>query len=176
MDMEDRVTKNSDGRNWIDALPEHVAWVVVAANCRPCQGTQPQHRLGAIHHKPRMHLDCNLHSVLRSERSVLYPVWCDHLIPLPFQNIAIVGWPGTSDPVRRRGQRRISGTTGKIHHNRDAQFFCQQNRLAAHLTGLLCPLRVRMQCITVTTESTDGRTVVCQPALELTECGAILEQ
>ena len=35
MNVEDRVTKNSDGRDWIDTLPEHVAGIVVAANGRP---------------------------------------------------------------------------------------------------------------------------------------------
>src|ERR1700754_2932365 len=91
MNMEDRLAKNSDSRNWIDTLPEHVARVVVASNSRTCQRTQSQHCLGAIHDNPRMHLHRDLYSVLRSEPSVLYPVWRDYLVPLPFQNFAIVG-------------------------------------------------------------------------------------
>src|SRR5258707_11326147 len=105
--------------------------------------------------------------MLRSERRVFYPVRRNHLVPLPLQNVAIVGRPGTSDPVRRSGLKRIPRATGKIHHNRYAKFFSQQNRPAAHFASLSRPVRVRMQRIAMATESADARTVVGQPALEL---------
>src|SRR6266481_2042844 len=35
MHVEDGIAENPDGGDWIDALPEHVAWVVVAANRQP---------------------------------------------------------------------------------------------------------------------------------------------
>src|SRR5260370_41618608 len=122
-----------------------------------------------------MHLHRNLYPMLRGKRRVFYPIRCDHFVPLPFQNVAVVGRPGTSDRVRRSGLKGISGATGKIHHNRPTEFFSQQNRLAAYLASLPRPICVRMQRIAVTTESANARTMVSQFALELSECGAALK-
>src|SRR5579884_1095889 len=50
--MENRIAQNTYRGDGINVLPEHMAWVIIAANGRPGNFAQPQQRLRTIQQNP----------------------------------------------------------------------------------------------------------------------------
>ena len=65
--VEDGIAQNADGGDGIDALPEHVAGIVVAADGVAGDRAQPQHGFRAVDDEAGMHLDGDLHAVILGE-------------------------------------------------------------------------------------------------------------
>ncbi len=74
VDVEDGIAQDADRLDGVDALPEHVARIVVAADAIARDGAQLQHRLRAVDDEPGMHFDGDLHAVIFGELAVLGPV------------------------------------------------------------------------------------------------------
>src|SRR5579872_495766 len=98
-----------------------------------------------------MHLDGNLYAMVGGELRVFLPIGGDHLIPLPVENYTEIRRPRAGNPVRSFGIRRVSGTSRKINHGRDAELFRKQNGLAADIPMLLTDGLIRMKRIAMTT-------------------------
>src|SRR5688500_8821023 len=62
MHMIDAIAELANGRNRIDALPEHMARIVVAADRLAGDGAQLQHRLRRVADEARMHFDGDANS------------------------------------------------------------------------------------------------------------------
>ena len=84
-----------------------------------------------------MHLDGDADAVVGGELAVLGPVGRDDFVPLPVEDVEIVGRPGAGDPVGRGGFGRVAGAAGEIDDDGDAEFFRQQDGLAADV-AVLC--------------------------------------
>ena len=85
-----RIAQDADGRDGIDALPEHVAGIVVAADAGAGDGAQLQHGFGAVDDEAGMHLDRDLDAVIGGELALLGPVGDDLLLPLPLQDLEVI--------------------------------------------------------------------------------------
>ena len=77
VDVKDGVAQHADGGDGVDALPEHVAGVEVAADRGAGDGAQAEHGFRAVDDEARMHLDGDLHAMIGGEFAVLGPVGCD---------------------------------------------------------------------------------------------------
>src|SRR5579862_164479 len=102
-----------------------------------------------------MHFDRDLHAMIGGEAAVLFPERRDLLIPLPFENVEVLGGPRTGEPVREAGAVAIAGAAGEIDDYRDAEAFGKQDRLAAHLAMRLAGFAIGMQGVPVATERAD---------------------
>src|SRR5206468_7298020 len=85
VDVEDCVTQDSNGFDRVDALPEHVAWILIATDAVAGNGAELQHRLRTVNNKAGVHLNCDLYSMIFGELAVLDPIWSDFLLPLPVE-------------------------------------------------------------------------------------------
>src|SRR5580704_12691810 len=149
--VENCALEYADGANRIDTLPEEMARIEVATYAGSCDGAQPEHRLRAIDYEPRVHFDGDLHAMVSGELRVLGPIGRDDLVPLPVEDLAVVGRPGAGDPVGSSGVRRIAGASGEVDYHRDTQHLGEQDGLAAHLPVLLRAGSIGMQRVAVTT-------------------------
>src|SRR5436190_21228887 len=116
-----------------------------------------------------MHFDSDLHPVIGSEFGVFDPVRGHHFVPLPVENHAILGRPGTRHPIGRDSVRRVPRASGKVDNYRNSQLFGEQNGLATYLTILTRACLVGMQWIAVTTQGADAGTAVTQDFLKVSE-------
>ncbi len=103
-------------------LPKHVAGIVVAADVVAGNGAELKHGFRAVNDEPGMHLDRDFYAVVAGEFSVLGPVRRDLLFPLPIEDIKILRGPRTGHPIRVFRIIAIAWTTGKINHDRNAEF------------------------------------------------------
>src|SRR5277367_1531141 len=133
VNVEDGAFEYANGSNGINALPEKMAGIEVAAYAGSRDGAQLEHRFWAIHDKSGMHFDGDFHTMVGRKLRVLHPVRRDHFAPLPVQHLQVVGRPRTRHPVGGRRVRRIAGTSGEINHNGDAELFREQDSLSAHV-------------------------------------------
>jgi hypothetical protein len=159
----------------IDALPEEMAGIEVASHAGSGDGAQPEHGFRAVDDESWMHFDGDLHAMVGGEFSMLDPVGRHHFVPLPVENLEVVGRPGASDPVRSSRVRRVAGTAGEIHDHRDAEPFGEQDGLAAHFLVEFGAGFIGMQRVAVATERADGCAMIGQHLLKFGEGGAILE-
>ena len=155
--------------NRIDALPEHVAGIVVAADARASDGAQLQQSLRAIGDEAGMHFDGDLDAVILGELRVPGPIGRHLLLPLPIQSLQIFGRPRTGDPVRILGVVAIARAAGEIDHHGHAQLFGQAHGLAAGFLESFCEGRVRMQRISMTAQRADGKAAIFEFQLELAQ-------
>jgi len=58
-----------------------------------------------------MHFDRDLHAVVGGELRVLNPIGRDYFVPLPVQDLVIVGTSRARDPVGSGGVERIAGAS-----------------------------------------------------------------
>ena len=150
VNMIDAVVQHADGGDRIDALPEHMARVVIAAHRFAGDGAQFQHRLRAVDHEAGVHLDGDLHAVIRGEPGMPGPVRRHNLVPLPGEQFQILRRPRTRHPVRVFGFRRIARAAAEIDHHRYAQFLGQPDRPLADVLIVPGAVFIRMQRIAVT--------------------------
>src|SRR5438270_7229563 len=106
--MEDGVAKDPYRSDWIDALPEHVARIIVTTDRWARNVPQLQERFGAIDYEAGMHLDGDSNAMRGCDTRPLAPIGCDHLLPLPAQHVAVLWRPWASDPVGSFRIRRIA--------------------------------------------------------------------
>src|SRR5438045_3349095 len=99
MHVEDGVAQHANRRDRIDALPEHVARIVIAADAFAGDLAQLEHGFGTVDHEPRMHFDRDLYAVILGELADFGPVRSNLLLPLPFQDVEILWRPWTRHPV-----------------------------------------------------------------------------
>src|ERR1700757_3239338 len=74
VDVEDRVSKNTDSCDGVNVLPEHMARIVIATNGRACDLAEAQQRLRAVDHKAGMHLDSDFYAMVRCKLCALRPI------------------------------------------------------------------------------------------------------
>jgi hypothetical protein len=150
VNMIDAVVQHADSGDRIDGLPEHMARVVITAHRFAGDGAQFQHRLRAVDHEAGVHLDSNLHAVIRGEPGMLRPVGRHNLVPLPGEELQILRRPRTRHPVRVFGFRRIARAAAEIDHHWYTQFLGQPDRPLADFLVVPGAVLVRMQRIAVT--------------------------
>ena len=83
VNVQDRIAQNPDGGNRVDALPEHVARVVITANRRTRDGPQFQHSFGIVDQESGMHLNGDSDAMIGGKTSVRGPIRSGYVIPLP---------------------------------------------------------------------------------------------
>ena len=142
---------------------------------RPGDGAQLEHRLGTVDHEARMHLDGDLDAVIGGELRVLRPIGRHHFVPLPLENLEIVGRPRAGDPVGPFGVRRIARAAAEIDHHRHAELLRQQDRLPAGFLVVLRALLVGMQRIAVAAQRADAEAVIGQLLLEVVQFARVVE-
>ena len=172
VDVEDGVLEHADGGDGIDVLPEHVAGIEIAADAGPGDGAQLEHGLRAVDDEAGMHLDGDLHAVVGGEFPVLAPVGSDDFVPLPVEDLEVVGRPRAGDPVGRGRVRGVAGASGEIDDDGDAELFGEQDRFATDFAVFLGARRVGMQRVAVAAERADADAVVFQDLLKFGE-GAV---
>ena len=175
MHVENRIAQNADGLDRIDALPEHMARIVVAADRRTGDRAQLQQRLRAIDDEAGMHLDRDLDAVIFRELRVPGPIGRDFLLPLPFEELPDIRAARAGDPVGILRAIAIAGASGKIDHHGHAEPLGQAYGLAAGFLKSFGEARVRMQRISVAAQRADGKAAILELLLEFAERRAIVE-
>jgi hypothetical protein len=116
--VEDGVAQDTNRRNRIDTLPEHVAGIVVAPDRRSGDRPEFQHRFRAVHDKSGMHLDCDLDAMFFRKLGMLGPIRNYLLFPLPVEDIQVFRRPGAGDPVRVLSVIAVTRAAGEIYDGR----------------------------------------------------------
>src|SRR5665213_940416 len=149
MYVKDAIPQHADGGDGVDALPEHMAGIVIATDRFPRNRAQAQHGFRVVNHEPGMHFDGDFHAVVSREPAVFLPVRRDAPLPLPLEQVEIFGWPRASDPVRIFSLVAVAGTSGEVDHHWDAQACGQFDRAAAYFPMRHANLPVGMERISV---------------------------
>src|SRR2546423_14156963 len=118
--MEDAIAQYTDSLYGIDSLPEHMAGIVVTSDAVSRNRTKLQHGLGAIHDEARMHLNCDLHTVIFCKLAVIGPIGRNFLLPLPVEHIEVFRRPRTSDPIRELCVIAVTRTSGEVDNHGDS--------------------------------------------------------
>ena len=112
VDVEDGVAEHADGLDRIDALPEHVAGIVVASHGGARDRAQLEQGLRAVGDEAGVHLDGDLARRDRPRTGRASSSRGHLFVPLPLQDFEILRRPRAGDPVgifggvARRGSRR----------------------------------------------------------------------
>src|SRR5437870_7083562 len=110
----------------IATLPEQMAQVAVGSDLFTHSLAQLQQRHRIVDDKTGMHFQRQLvYAVFAREFSRLLPIWNNFLLPLPIQNLRVLGRPAISSPIRHRISRVAAGTSGKTNNDTNSQPLCQ---------------------------------------------------
>ena len=109
------------------------------------------------------------------ELAVLAPVGRDDFVPLPGEDLEIVGRPRTGDPVGCGGLGRVAGAAGEIDDDGDAEFFRQQDGLAADIAVVRGAGRIGMERVAVAAERADGDAAIGEELLKFGEGFGVVE-
>ena len=133
-----------------------MARVEVHADLRARGLAEAQRRLRVVDEEARMRLECDLRqSRLPCERSFVAPVRNRHLVPLPFECLAVIRRPGARHPVRSTSIRTVAGTTGEAVDDVDAELDGETRGLAPRLVRLARERLVRVKRVAVAAEGAD---------------------
>ncbi len=122
-----------------------------------------------------MHLDGDPHAVVGGEFAVLSPVRRYDFVPLPVENIEIVGRPGARDPVGSLRFGRVAGASGKIDNHRYAELFSQLDGLATDFAIVRGAGWVRMQRIAMAAQRADRDAMIGEDLAKFVECLRVVE-
>ena len=107
-----------------------------------------------------------LYSVSVREADRFFPVWNQHLVPLPIEDLKVIVRPRTSNPVRILRALMVSGTAGKGDYGIDTYFFREQDRVAEIRIVFGCDFFIGMHRVAVSGERGDLKPVFIYRRLE----------
>ena len=112
--MENGIAQHANGFDRIDALPEHVAGIVIASDALARDAAQPQQCFGAVADEAGMHFDGDLHAMVLGKFGLPGPIRNYFLFPLPIQDVQVFGRPWAGNPVRIFRTVTIAGASREI--------------------------------------------------------------
>ena len=154
--MVNGIPEQPDRGDRVDALPEQVAGVEVAAYLRTYRRAQPQQLLRAVHDIAGVHLQADpVDAVFLGEGHLLLPEG-DHLpLPLPGHQLVEVVRPGAGHPIRVFGVVAVARTAGEANHPRHVQPLGQPDGIPEILMVRVAYAAVGVQGVHVATEGAD---------------------
>ena len=174
MDVIDRVAERTGCREGIGAHPHQVAWIEVGTDRVADRIAQPLERCHAVDVLIAVQLETQVrHALVARIRRQVAPVGNQHVLPLPADDLAHLGWPLGRDPVGVP----VAGCAGASRHHDDAidlQQAREANGLARHVI-VPASFVARMHRIARAIERADRNVVVGQLGEKLAARGRAFE-
>src|SRR5437763_6390615 len=96
-----------------------------------------------------MHFDGDFYAMVRRESGMFGPIRRRDLIPLPAQNVEILGRPRAGDPVRKLRFGSIARTSAEIDYYGHTELLRQKNSLAARVAILPLAIYIGVERVAV---------------------------
>src|SRR5437867_9106420 len=130
-----------------------MAEITVGADLLTYRLAELEQRHGVVHHETGMHLERQfMHSVIARELSGLLPVRNHSFLPLPVENLRILGRPAIGRPIGHGVGCIASRASRESDDDTNSQTFRQLHGAPEYLRVALRTLGVRMKRVTVAAE------------------------
>src|SRR5205823_12066823 len=130
-----------------------MAKVTVGADLLTHSFAEPEQRHRVVHHETGMHLQSQfVHSMIAGELSGLLPIRNHSFLPLPIENLRVLGRPAIGRPIGHGVGGISSRTSRESDNDTHSQTFGQLYGAPEYLSVALRNLVVGMDRVTVTTE------------------------